>query len=236
MMRNGICLLLMALFLLTADGTAAGAEKLALGGGEVAFGDADSHYLYAGLLVPWPGHRLGDGLVQRYWVDHFSYQYDADGQRIEAEGVGMEGVLGWTVSGERGYAGVYAGLRLVNTELSPDDPSSRVQGTHLRPKALAVGEVVLSPDWRAGGFASFTFGARAYWTTMQLKRRAGGSLFTGPLAVFHGDPDYTAWNAGWGLWGLTLPFLGELSLQGGIRVTGDRDTGPFFGIGLARVF
>ena len=59
--------------LLGFTGQSAAADRLALAGAE--YGD-DNAYFYAGLLVPFTDSDLGNGFVQRYWLDWLQYEYN----------------------------------------------------------------------------------------------------------------------------------------------------------------
>ena len=104
---------------------ARGDGKLALAGAEYG---GDNGYYYAGLLAPLPGSDLGNGFVQRYWVDWLRYEYDNGNRTITAKAPGAAAALGYARSTGQGSFSVYAGPVYRHTELSPDDRNSDVRG------------------------------------------------------------------------------------------------------------
>ncbi len=47
-------------------------------------GYTDDYYFGGGLIIPFPRSHLGQGWVQRYWLDAFTYSYQADTQQIDS--------------------------------------------------------------------------------------------------------------------------------------------------------
>ena len=161
---------LLLLCLLLATGTQAGADgKLALAGAEYG---GDNAYYYAGLLVPFTGSDLGNGFVQRYWVDWLRYEYDDGNQTVTAKAPGAAVALGYSRSVEPGSIGVYAGPVYRNTSLSPDDRDSDVRGGQWGMNLSLQGERKLDERWRANGIASYTTGTASYWTRGRPQRMA----------------------------------------------------------------
>ena len=136
-------------------------DKLALAGAEYG---GDNAYYYAGLLAPFPGSNLGNGFVQRYWVDWLRYEYDNSSQTITAKAPGVAVALGYSRSAASGSISVYAGPVYRNTNLSPDDPESDVRGAQWGVNLSLQAESRFDERWRANGIASYTTGTASYWT------------------------------------------------------------------------
>lgn len=229
--------ILMALIftLFAAPSGALAGEKLFLAGAEGGAGDTENYYTYVGLVAPLFGEHLGNGLVQRYWIDFLGYSYETF-QEIDAQAVGLEGALGYQTSGQAGWAAVYAGLRYNNTSLSPDDPGNRNRGEHVWVKSQLEGELNLAETWKLGGIASYTFSAESYWLRARLLHRLDQSLSTGPEAVFMGDPNYRAWQFGWVVTGFEPVPEVVVGVKIGVRITEGAGVDGLVGLELAKLF
>jgi len=199
------------LFLVVALALPCGAvaeNRLALLGGDLG---NDAYYSYAGLMLPGPGNDSGRGLLQRYWVDAFGYEYDSASQRIEASAYGLEAALGYGASNEKGWASGFIGLRYTDTDLTPDDTSASARGSQLGFKVDLQGEREIATGWRGNLILSFANKQRAYWTRARLMRAltsrqslgvevvAGGndeSRSRGGGAVYTFQPGQSAWSVG----------------------------------------
>lgn len=197
-------------------------DRLFLTGTELR--GSGERYLYAGALIPLPGdNRLGSGWVQRYWLDGNRYGYDVanrslygvDSQRIQATALGMEAALGYHVTrGDLLVAG-YAGLRHTNTDLSPDDPGSRVRGAKLWPKLQFELTTPVAARWESRNIAAWVFGLQGYWARSRLVYRTDAGLEVGPELVVAGDRDFKALKTGFVVGALQpLPSV-TLSLRAG---------------------
>jgi len=209
-------------------------EKLFLTG--IEGGKSDNFYTFLGLVAPLGDNNLGDGWVQKYWLDYLGYTYNTD-QRITAKAVGVEAMLGYQTSGPTFWAGVFTGLRYNNTSLEPDDPGNETNGEHIWLKTQFEGGTNLAENWKTTGIASYTFGAKSYWLRTRLKYSLSKDLFTGPEAVLMGDPNYQAWQLGWFVTGFEpLPGL-KLGVKASARITeGTDDVDGLVGIELVKVF
>jgi hypothetical protein len=222
-----LCLLLASGIEVRADG------KLALAGAEYG---GDNAYYYAGLLVPFPGSDLGNGFVQRYWVDWLRYEYDNGNETITAKAPGAAVALGYSRSVEAGSFGVYAGPVYRDTGLSPDDRDSDVRGGQWGVNLSLQGERRLNERWRANGIASYTTGTASYWTRGRLTRKFHNHHEIGMEAIAHGNDDYTAWQAGLVALGFQPAPHTSLGLKAGTRKTSGEDYSGYIGIELARDF
>lgn len=228
-------LIALILILSAAPPGALAGDKLVLAGAEGGAGDTENYYTYVGLVAPLTGDHLGNGFVQRYWVDFLGYSYETNRQ-IDAQAVGLEAALGYQESGKAGWGAAYLGLRYNNTNLSPDDPANRTEGEHLWVKTQLEGELKLAETWKLGGIASYIFSAESFWLRTRLLHPLEQGLSTGPEVVFMGDPNYRAWQFGWVVTGFKPWQDVEIGLKAGVRITDGSAVNGLIGIELARMF
>ncbi len=228
-------LLALILILPSISSNALAGEKIFITGIEGGAGDSENYYTYAGLIAPLFGEHLGNGLVQRYWIDFFGYSYDTN-RTIDAQAIGLEGALGYQTSGPAGWAGAYLGLRFNNTSLSPDDPGNRNDGGHVWPKGQLEGQWNFADTWTLGGIASYTFTADGYWMRARLLHQLKQGLSTGPEAVFMGDPNYRAWQFGWVVTGFKPAPKVEIGVKVGVRITENAGVNGLIGLELVKLF
>lgn len=173
----------------------AGAEEhVALAGIEAS---RDSSYAYLGLVLPFPSQQLGNGFVQRYWLDYIGYQYDkTEQQAIEAKVAGVEASVGYQQSNATSWWGIYLGPRFANTRLSPYDPLNEDRGGRLRAKLQLEGETEIGKGWRINGIASHLIGNSNYFTRIRLQTTLRNQLRVGPEVIVQGDSNYRAYRVG----------------------------------------
>jgi hypothetical protein len=210
-------------------------EKLLISGAEGGGGSAYNYYVYTGLVAPILGNNLGNGFVQRYWVDVLGYKYEANTQ-IDANAVGLEAALGYQKAFSRGWGALYLGGRYANTWLSPYDPGNRNGGGHVWLKVQAEGETDLSQTWKVNGIASYIFSVSDYWVRGRLLYRLNNGLYTGPEAITQGDPSYKAWQFGWVLNGFEPFPKAKLGIKAGVRITEKVGPDGYVGIELTKLF
>lgn len=153
-----------------------------------------SSYAFLGIVAPVGKTNLGNGWVQRYWLDYLTYKYTKDGVQHDATAPGLEAALGYQQSSPEGWAGFYVGALYRQTDISPDDSDSRSAGGKLRMKVQAEGERLLDDSWRLNGIASYVTGQQAYWIRGRLMH--GREYSVGGEFIVHGDPDYQALQLG----------------------------------------
>jgi len=154
-------------------------------------------YAFAGAIAPLTSDTgLGQGWVQRYWLDWLEYRYDSDGEEISAQAPGVSALLGYQRSNSKGFWAGYAGVGYRNTTLSPDRPDAEVRG----PKAACnCSERWIAALPKAGACRA---GASVVWAGQLLDaRQISAQLFHGLLLAgggghFQGDPDYHATKVG----------------------------------------
>jgi hypothetical protein len=207
--------------------------RLWLAGAETSPGN---HYLYAGVLLPAFGGNLGEGLVQRYWLDRQTYRYDSDDRTIEAEAYGAEAALGYARPTDRGNLVAYLGLLYRDTELTPRDPTNRASGGNVRVKAQLESNARLSSGRELGLMGSYIFGQKGYWGRARLGQALANGLQTGPEFLVQGDPEYRIAQAGWFLSGLALGPRTELGLKAGVRMQQGEGRSGYLGLELTGLF
>jgi hypothetical protein len=222
-----LCLLLATGLQSRADG------RLVLAGAEYG---GDNGYYYAGVLAPFPGSNLGNGWVQRYWVDWLRYEYDDGNRTITAKAPGAAVALGYARSAVPGSFSVCAGPVYRHTDLSPDDRNSDLRGAQWGMNLSLQGDRHLDEHWRANGIASYTTGTASYWTRGRLTRMVDSRHELGVEAIFHGNDDYTAWQTGLVVLGFQPAPRTSLGFKAGARKTSGEDLSGYIGIELARDF
>lgn len=230
-----------ALFLITCILTprpAQAGDILILSGAEGGAGGNKSYnyYTFAAVVAPLFSKNLGNGFVQKYWIDVLGYDYPSNNQNIDVAAVGLEGALGYQISGQNGWAAAYAGVRNSNTWLSPDDPGSTVRGSLVRAKFQAEGEIKLSSDWKANANGSYILASDSYWTRGRGLYRIYNEVYTGPELIVQGDPSYRAWQVGWVFTGFEPVPKGGLGIKAGVRKTEHAETGGYFGVEFSKLF
>jgi len=196
----------------------------------------DNSYSYAGLLLPAFGGNLGDGFIQRYWVDRLTYRYDSAGRRIDAESLGAEAALGYVTPTANGSLSGMLGVLYRNTDLSPDDPDSAARGSKWRIKAQGESTQRLAGELELGLMASYVFGQKAYWSRARLGYPLGDGLRAGPELSLQGDPDYRVTQYGAFLSGLRLGTGIQAGLKAGIRDPRDEGSQAYVGLELTGLF
>lgn len=209
------------------------ADGLALTGAEVA--EDGSRYVYLGAIVPLARNsRLGNGWMQRVWLDWMTYRFDSAGQEIEAKGPGASWMLGYQ-GGSRFRYGFYAGAGYRNTELSPDQPAINNRGRQTG--WAAIGEVAgdLGALWQWDGIGAVADKPDgSYWTRLRLLRKIGaGRIRTGVETTAYGDTDYS--GANWGLVVDSIPLARRASfgIKLGTRKIKGLDAGYYAGVDAA---
>ncbi len=224
------------LLLLPYTGNAIGSENLFIAGAEGGGGTEPSYAAFIATVIPFPGSRLGDGFVQRYWVDFQGYRYQGGARDVDAMAVGAEAAFGFQKSWKSGWAGSYVGARYTNTTLSPDDINSRVRGNQVRTKLQGEGDLELLPDFRVGGIACYVFGTSSYWARARFLALINNGIKTGPEAIAHGDPDYRAWQAGWVVTGFQPLPNSDLGIKAGAKITERLGIDGYVGIEMSYPF
>lgn len=217
--------------------------RLLLAGAEVR--NQGAYYAYLGTILPLPGNnRLGDGWVQRYWLDLVGYNYKKDEERIDANARGLEAAIGYQKSPQWGSWGVYLGLRYQNTSLSPFDPDSKVRGNQLLPKVQAEITVPFASSWQFSGIASYiptatdlrtnvsamdTRSIDGYWFRVRVLKTLANTHVVGPELIFQGDPNYNATKIGVVYGNIGIANKLAMNLRAGFHSQKDHNS-PYAGV------
>lgn len=171
-------------------------EWLGLTGLELA--EQRNAYGFVGALAPLGSNTaLGQGWVQRYWLDWLEYGYDSEGEEIRARAPGASALLGYQQSDSTGFWAAYAGAGYRNTNLTPDRTDSEVRGSQSSLQLLGELDRRFAQDWRFVGAAQFSVGPDSYWTRAKfLNKSSDAASWRGVEIVFQGDPDYKAYKVG----------------------------------------
>jgi Cellulose biosynthesis protein BcsS len=198
-------------------------------------GYTDNYYFGGGLLIPFPHNHLGQGWVQRYWLDTFTYSYEAGTQQIDSSVWGAEAMLGYQASRPGASGAAYLGVRYSDAHLSPDDPGAALRGQQWFPKGQVEGETLVGQTWRANAILAYTFILDGYWTRLRVLHSLAGTKRIGPELIVQGDPDYSALKLGVVFGGVPLGSKVFLNVKGGYRWQSGHDS-PYLGAELVGEF
>lgn len=215
---------------------APGPRVLTMTGGETNTGTTYSA-LYAGIIMPIHSRLggLGNGMVQRLWVDRLTYSYDNGGQLTQAEQRGIEGSLGYQKSGPWGSWATFAGVVYRDTQFTPDALNNPARGGFIRGRFQIEGERILNDKWRANVNANYVTGQNSYWARGRLLYNLNERMLVGPEAIVLGDPNFQIQQYGWAMTGLRLLLGADVTMRGGARKAVDGTT-MYLGLELARPF
>lgn len=151
---------------------------------------------YAGGVIALPGGRLGEGLAVRAGVSGGDYNYEANGQTIDARYIGGEVALVYQTSGDWGWANFSAGPRVTDTSLKPNDPGNKLRGTRFDLAMQTDG--ALGNAWRLTWFGSLGVDAHSYIAQTRFGPLvdAGSDTRLGIEGGIQGDRTYTRKSAG----------------------------------------
>lgn len=221
------CWLLGGLAGTSIEAASATPEALLLGGTEVS---ADNSYIYVG-RVSSLSDAAGNGPALRLWADWSRYKYDSDGLTRKVSAPGAQLALGWQGSDAGYWWGLYAGASYRRSSITPDDLTSTVRGSRLRPILQLEGERTVQENWKLGIGGSYVTGQKAYWSRARVARRVGSSLHLGAEAITQGDPDYRARQYGAVLSGLQAGPV-DIGLRLGARRVEGLESQTYFGVEL----
>jgi hypothetical protein len=180
----------------------------------------DKQYAYLGAVLPWPGTELGQGWVQRYWLDYDAYRYEKlPRQYIDTRVTGVEAALGYQQGGATGWWAAYLGARYADTRLSPNDPDNDNADRQWRAKLQFEGETALSKDWRINGIVSHLAGDPNYWLRLRAQTTLERQWHIGPEIIVQGDAYYSAFKLGVFVGNILLDQTSALTLRAGLGQT-----------------
>lgn len=210
-------------------------DWIGLGGLEIA--QKHNNYAYLGAVAPLPATPgLGQGWVQRYWLDWVEYTFNSNGE-VHARSPGFAASLGYQRADTLGYWAAYAGAGYRRTTLDPDRPDASVRGGQSSLQLLAETDRRLGQFWRFVGAVQYAGGPDSYWTRLKMLRAtASEALWHGPEVVFQGDPDYHATKIGYSLDGWNLGKDLTATFKFGIIKQKDIENRHYVGLELVQVF
>lgn len=171
-------------------------QWLGLTGLELA--EQSNAYAFAGAVAPLDSNAaIGQGWVQRYWLDWVKYQFDSQGERVQAKAPGFSASLGYQQSDSTGFWAAYAGAGYRKTTLTPDRPNAEVRGSQSSLQLLGELDRRFAQDWRFAGAIQFSAGPDSYWSRAKfLNKSSSAAYWQGIEIVYQGDPDYKAYKLG----------------------------------------
>jgi hypothetical protein len=194
-------------------------------------------YSYVGASIPLGRSNLGQGWVFRQWLDRLTYHYTGFAPNIQAHAWGVAPAFGyqWQVNNSS-HAALYAGMRLENTHLSPNDPSNVDRGTHAR--FTLQGELTSTVGAAAQNqfLAQGEFGNGAYYVRDRLAWRLDGHYTLGPEVTAQGSYKYRVHEAGLCFGGIALTRRASLLVRAGVYQQLDHPTGGTAGVELSASF
>lgn len=192
-------------------------------------------YAYAGTILPLSGF-LGDGFMQRYWVERLTYSFNSNGRKIDAEQWGAEVLFGYRKPYSQGWWAAYAGPVYRNIQFSPNAANLSNRGGAFRGKIQLEGEYILSETWRVNAIASYVTGQHNYWVRGRLLYSTSNRFSVGPEIITLGDNNFQIVQFGWAILAAeVLPKTGAGIKFGARKAEGERATG-YLGIELGRSF
>jgi hypothetical protein len=207
--------------------TAAADDRLLLSGGE--YSDA-AYYGYTGVILPGPGRKDGQGLMQRYWIDRVGYEYVGGPGIVKAEAWGAEAALGYGTSSAAGWSSFWIGARYSDTSLSPDDRTATARGTQVGAKLQVETERNLSPRWKLGAAASYITTQQSYWLRARSMHRMTRVASLGVEAVAIGNDESESQSFGLVTSFQPAPTGWSVALKAGYRTQKDTGDGAYAGL------
>lgn len=211
-------------------------EWLGLAGTEIA--EQGSAYAFAGAIVPFGADAaLGQGWVQRYWLDWVEYRFHSEGEQVRARAPGFSASLGYQNSDGTGSWAAYIGAGYRDTDLTPDRPNAEVRGAQSALLLLAETDRRFARTWRFVGAVQYSAGPDSYWSRIKFLHKSPDAAFwPGVEIVFQGDPDYKAWKLGLVLDEVAMTGRMNLNFKLGAVKTRGLETDAYAGVELVGVF
>lgn len=211
------------------------AESLVFGGVEGS--GHRSSYGQLGVLTPLPGSTLGNGWHARAVAEGLTYKYQGGPGTIKGDAAGGQVTAGYQQSGAPGWWGFFTGPAYRYTDLSPNDPSSKAEGSTWGWMVQGEAEHKFTPDFKVNLAGNYTFSdSAAFWSRVRLLYRMDGEIYAGPEGVYQGDDDYAAWQLGAAVVGMALDKQTTLGLKAGVRKVENFSLSPYAGVEMGRSF
>lgn len=190
----------------------------------------DNQYAYLGMVMPLSGQRLGQGFVQRYWLDYTGYSYEKQPfQTIDSAVTAVEAALGYQQSNANSWWAGYLGAHYADTRLSPNDPDNTNEGRQWHARLQLEGETDVAEGWRGNGIVSYLVGDFNYWARLRLQTTLGNQLHVGPELIVQGDSYYDAFKLGVFVGNIKLGETSAVTLKGGVNKTSNESASLYLG-------
>lgn len=211
-------------------------DWLGLTGVELA--EKHNSYAFVGAITPLASDAaLGQGWVQRYWLDWVEYRFDSDGEEVRARAPGFSAAVGYQQSSSIGFWGAYAGAAYRETTLTPDRPKAEVRGSQSSLQLLGELDRRFAQRWRFAGAIQFSAGPDSYWSRAKfLNKSSTVNFWQGVEIVFQGDPDYKAYKLGLVLDELPVGNRVTANFKVGVNKTKGLKAGGYAGIEFVGFF
>ena len=196
--------------------------------------DVRAEFVNVGATLAAPSGAIGHGLAVRASVYGGTYNYGANGQRIDAHFSGAELDALWQVSSNSFWMNTGPGVRYAHTTLSPIDPNNRRLGSKTE-LALTTDGGKASGIWRADWYASYGTQLKDYQVRADLTHHVQGRWRVGAEAGVEGDPTYFIRRAGV-FTGYALDKRSEVQVSGGWSDGAGRGQGGYMRLGIYRTF
>ncbi len=212
------------------DDVEPGQNFLLSAGGQIDF----SRSGYVGATVPLPGGVIGRGLALRGSGFGGDYTYDSASRKIDGSfwGGQLEGVYQLTRPGA--WLDLTAGVRYVDTSLTPFDRGNRRHGSQAEPEFSTDGGLVSGP-WRTDLYGSYGTRLEDYAVRASLTHNLAPRLRGGAEVSFEGDPTYNLQRVGPYV-GYYLDRRSELQLSAGVSHQSGEGEGGFLRVQIYRTF
>ena len=136
-------------------------------------------------------------ILSRIWIDHLTYRFNTNSQRITARAPGFSIGVGTGYSGRALTISVLGGYEKRRTEVHPDVPGIKIKGE--REGFIAVGELFVSPVKKThlqfissySSSTSYIWAMASGWVKILFTGFSAGLEF-----IAQGNPDYRAYQGG----------------------------------------
>lgn len=184
---------------------ATASEAIILSGAETS---KSNSYYYFGYISPLPASTLGNGFVQRIWIDHLTYEYIGGGGTTEAKAPGVAYSLGYQKSLNDYSFGAYIGAQDRTTKLSPNDPTNKSEGNNLA-MVMALELTKKFTDTNSIELMASNSPEIGYWS--RIRFITGQNIKFGPEYSVQGNDSYR--NTKLGLFIGNIPISQNISYQ-----------------------
>ncbi len=162
-----------------------------------------------GTIAPFaPMDRSGMRLRGSALAGAYSYTSGAVGVgQVNGTLIGGSMLIGYEWVTRNATAGVYAGVEVNHTSITPNDPNNTVKGGRAGAKLAADFYVTPTDDMMIAGVASYSSNFNSYYGRLKFGFAIGERLYIGPEIAALGDNFFQQWRLGGHFSGLRLGML-----------------------------